>query len=156
MSEPKELTGRHVLTILILAFGVIIGVNMVLMVSAIKTFPGLEVKNSYVASQDFNDAERAQSALGWTPVVRFANDLLVLTITDAGGNAVFPETLDFKIGRPTHGRDDMVLTLLREDHGYAVPVALGNGKWRIYLDAVTADGAVYSKHMEVFVTDGND
>ncbi len=156
MSEPKELTGRHVLTILILAFGTIIAVNMLLMVQAIRTFPGLEVKNSYVASQDFNDAERAQSALGWTPVVRFADDLLVLTITDSDGTSVFPETINFKIGRPTHGRDDLVLTLLREDQGYVAPVALGNGKWRIYLDAVTADGAVYSKHMEVFVTDGND
>lgn len=156
MKETRELTGRHVLAILVAAFGIIIGVNMILMVNAIKTFPGLEVKNSYVASQDFNEAEQAQSALGWSPVVRFSNELLALTITDADGNAVFPETIDFKIGRPTHGRNDMVLTLLRQDQGYTVPVALGNGKWRIYLDAVTKDGAVYSRHMEVFVTDGND
>ena len=48
------------------AFGVIIGVNLVLALSAVRTFPGLEVKNSYVASQTFDERRAAQEALGWT------------------------------------------------------------------------------------------
>ena len=53
----KELTGKKVLMILIGAFGTIIAVNVFMAYKAIGTFPGLEVKNSYVASQSF-DAER--------------------------------------------------------------------------------------------------
>ena len=49
----KELTGRHVFGIFAVGFGTIIAVNMVLAISAVRTFPGLEVDNSYVASQQF-------------------------------------------------------------------------------------------------------
>lgn len=46
----KELTGRHVLLMFVAGFGIIIAVNLTLAFSAVRTFPGLEVKNSYVAS----------------------------------------------------------------------------------------------------------
>ena len=62
----KQLTGRHVLMIFCGAFGIIIGVNLLLAWSAVSTFPGLEVKNSYVASQQFDERKAAQEALGWT------------------------------------------------------------------------------------------
>ena len=52
MAAP--LTGRKVLLIAVVAFGVIIGVNVLMAVKAISTFPGLEVQNSYVASQVFD------------------------------------------------------------------------------------------------------
>ena len=65
MGKERKLTGKHVLMIFAGAFGVIISVNLVLAYSAIKTFPGLEVKNSYVASQTFNERKAAQEALGW-------------------------------------------------------------------------------------------
>lgn len=61
----KPLTGRKVLMILLAAFGTILAVNMTLLYNAVKTFPGLEVKNSYVASQTFDDRDIAQRALGW-------------------------------------------------------------------------------------------
>ena len=64
----RELTGRHVLVITVSAFAVIIGVNLTLAYQAVATFPGLEVQNSYVAGQGFNDRKAAQEALGWTLV----------------------------------------------------------------------------------------
>ena len=54
MAERK-FTGKHALAVFVGAFGVIIAVNLVLAYNAVKTFPGLEVKNSYVASQEFNE-----------------------------------------------------------------------------------------------------
>ena len=57
----RELTGRHVLAITLAAFGVVIGVNLLLAVKAVGTFPGVEVSNSYVASQVF-DRERSTQA----------------------------------------------------------------------------------------------
>ena len=55
----KQLTGRKVLLIMCSAFAVIIGVNLTLAFQAVATFPGLEVKNSYVASQSFDDDRAA-------------------------------------------------------------------------------------------------
>ncbi|MEL7345657.1 MAG: FixH family protein, partial [Pseudomonadota bacterium] len=49
----RQLTGWHVFGMFALAFGIIISVNMTLAFQAVRTFPGLEVKNSYVASQAF-------------------------------------------------------------------------------------------------------
>jgi len=66
----RQLTGRHVLMIFVGAFTVIIGVNIALAYNAVRTFPGLEVKNSYVASQEFNTRRAAQVALGWTVDLR--------------------------------------------------------------------------------------
>ena len=48
----KELTGRKVLAITVGFFAVIIAVNLFMAFKAVGTFPGLEVKNSYVASGD--------------------------------------------------------------------------------------------------------
>ncbi|WP_370272721.1 FixH family protein, partial [Pseudooceanicola nitratireducens] len=61
-----RLKGWHVLAGFTAAFGIIITVNLVMATQAIRTFPGLEVKNSYVASQEFDDRRAEQQALGWT------------------------------------------------------------------------------------------
>ena len=79
----RELTGKHVLAITVGFFGVIIAVNMVLAVQAVRTFPGLEVKNGYVASQTFDADRRAQEALGWTLVQTYEAGKLRLVMTDA-------------------------------------------------------------------------
>ena len=50
----RQIKGWHVLTGFGVAFGVIIAVNLTLAYQAVATFPGLEVKNSYVASQSFD------------------------------------------------------------------------------------------------------
>ena len=60
----RELTGAKVFAITAGAFGVIIAVNVVLAVKAVQTFPGLEVANSYVASQSFDAERTAQQKLG--------------------------------------------------------------------------------------------
>ena len=62
----RRFTGRHAALLFVGSFGIIISVNVALAVNAVRTFPGLEVKNSYVASQEFNDRLHAQTALGWT------------------------------------------------------------------------------------------
>ena len=60
----RQFTGKNALAVFVVAFGVIITVNLVLAYSAVKTFPGLEVKNSYVASQEFNERLQEHQALG--------------------------------------------------------------------------------------------
>ena len=50
----RQFTGRHMLAILIAFFGTVIAVNMVMAVLATRTFGGLVVENSYVATRQFN------------------------------------------------------------------------------------------------------
>ena len=59
------ITGPKAFAIFSSFFVVIIGVNVVMAYQAIHTFPGLEVDNSYVASQTFDAERKAQEALGW-------------------------------------------------------------------------------------------
>ncbi|MFN7052645.1 MAG: FixH family protein, partial [Gemmobacter sp.] len=63
-----QITGRQVFAFTAGAFGIIIAVNVLMAYKAVSTFPGLEVKNSYVASQNFDTERRAQEALGWDMV----------------------------------------------------------------------------------------
>ncbi len=154
MTDAKPLTGRKVFMIFIGAFGIIFAVNITLLVSAVKTFPGLEVKNSYVASQTFDDRAQAQTAMGWAPEVKYVGGAVKLSIF-ANGEFVFPETIDVRIGRPTHGREDTTPVLLRDAIGYWFNIDLADGKWFVYVNAVSKSGEPFSQRLELFVKDGH-
>ena len=150
MSDAKPLTGRKVLAITIGAFGIIFGANMALVYSAIGTFPGLEVKNSYVTSQSFNDEARAQEALGWTPSISYDNGQIQFALmTETGG--VFPPDLTVEVGRLTHGREDQTLELTPVGDGYVADIDLPEGYWRIKVLATAEDGTAYKSRMELKV-----
>ena len=95
----KPLTGRHVFAIFILAFGIIIGVNIFMAYSAIKTFPGVEVENSYIASQTFDQRKFDQIGLGWVTHASYENGQLEFSIRDQDGNAIHAGIVDAVIGR---------------------------------------------------------
>src|SRR3954463_3220687 len=64
----KPLTGRKVFFMLVAFFGVVIGVNLVMMRLAIRTLPGTEVDSAYSASLAYEKeiaAARYQNARGW-------------------------------------------------------------------------------------------
>lgn len=81
----REFTGKHAAAIFIGAFSIIIGVNIALAWNAVQTFPGLEVANSYVASQEFDANREAQLALGWTVRADAKDGQVILSITDEAG-----------------------------------------------------------------------
>jgi len=123
---------------------------MVLMFSAIGTFPGLEVKNSYVASQSFDRRVAAQKALGWTPSVTYTDGVLVFRIDTENGPAI-PASTSAKIGRPTYSGEDqnVVFTLGSQDH--RVDVTLTPGPWRVFIDAVAIDGTLFETRLALMV-----
>lgn len=147
----REITGRHVLIGTVTAFGLIVGVNLTMAFMAVGTFPGLEVKNSYVASQSFDARRAAQEALGWNVTATVENGVLRLGFTDADGSPVQPEGLTALIGRPTIARDDLTLALEREGSGFRAPVDLGSGAWVLKLDAQSGDGTAFAKRLELWV-----
>ena len=99
MSRP--LTGRKVFVIAASAFAVIIAVNVAMAVLAVGTFPGLEVKNSYVASQDFDRERTAQLGLGWELEPTYSDGYLTLTFRGADGQPAEVVKLTATVGRTT-------------------------------------------------------
>ena len=57
-ASPKPLTGGKVLAMLIAFFGVVIGVNMIMMRLAIQTMPGTDVDSAYAASLAYEKRDR--------------------------------------------------------------------------------------------------
>jgi len=143
----REITGRHVLIGFVAAFGVIIGVNVLLAVSAVRTFPGLEVKNGYVASQTFDDRRAAQQALGWSVEARHEAGMLRLSITDACGLPVRVARIDATVGRATHVADDVTPQFRFDGTAYVAPVALGGGNWNIRMTAIADDGTAFEQRI---------
>ncbi len=145
----KELKGRHVALMFVAGFGIIIGVNLFLAVSAVRTFPGLEVKNSYVASQSFDADRAAQEALGWTVEASVAGDVLTLSIIDAAG-PVKPVIMKALLGRATHVGADrpLDLTFDGQTHKAHVP-GLPSGNWNLRLEAKAPNGTVFKQRVIV-------
>jgi nitrogen fixation protein FixH len=151
MAERK-LTGRHVFLIFAGAFGTIIAVNLFLAYSAVSTFPGLEVKNSYVASQEFNERKAAQEALGWEVSATHGGGVLRLTISDAEGQPVRVASLDATVGRATHVAEDQQPEFHFDGRGYVAPVTLAPGNWNIRMVAEAPDGTAFQQRV-VLVTE---
>ena len=131
----KPLGGRHVLAMFVGGFTVIIGANMTLAVKAVRSFPGLEVANSYVASQSFDARRAAQEALGWAADATYEDGVLRLRVSARDGRQIDPSRFTAIIGRPTTRADDAPLAF---DVRGEMQVDLAPGRWR--LDLQTAPG----------------
>jgi nitrogen fixation protein FixH len=151
MKREKPLTGRHVALIFVGCFSVIVAVNLTLAYSAVRTFPGLEVKNSYVASQHFDAARDAQEALGWTVEARAEDGLVVLSITDAAGAPVRLAVLDATLGRATHVRDDRTPDFTFDGARYTARADLSAGNWNIRMNAQAQDGTTFRQRIPLRV-----
>ena len=127
----REFTGWHMLTVMVLFFGTIIGVNFLMAYSALSSFAGLVVENSYVASQHFNEklvAMRKQEKLGWTVDLTVLADAVTVTAHDATG-APIAATVDVEMTRPTTDRDDHFLHADRTLGPIRMPTTLKPGAW---------------------------
>lgn len=133
------------------AFSVIITVNLFLAYSAVKTFPGLEVKNSYVASQHFDERRDAQTALGWTVRADAVGGALVLSITDENGTPVRVKSLDAVLGRATHVKDDITPAFEFNGSAYVAPAELRDGNWNIRMKAIAQDGTEFRQRVVLHV-----
>lgn len=150
MSE-RQFTGKHALMVFVGAFGVIISVNIFLAYSAVKTFPGLEVKNGYIASQQFNHRLQEQQALGWDAWAEAKDGLLILHITDAQGAPVEVAELETVVGRATHMREDFSPEFTFDGVTYSTPAELGKGNWNVRVVAYNAEGAEFSRRIPLHV-----
>ncbi|PIV72820.1 MAG: nitrogen fixation protein FixH [Rhodobacteraceae bacterium CG17_big_fil_post_rev_8_21_14_2_50_65_11] len=151
----RELTGRKMLMIFGGGFAVILGVNLFMAFSAIRTFPGLEVSSSYADSQDFDVRRDAQEALGWTAEVSLDEEagILTLHLLDSAGNPAVPAEFQALLTRPTNREHDQLLDLTRNSGAFVAPVDIAPGRWRLRLTGTARDGTDY-RHNITFSVQG--
>lgn len=148
----KELKGHHVLIIAITAFAVIVAANLTMLFAATGSFPGLVVKNSYVAGVGWNDRTARQAALGWQATASYTSGSVGIDISDNDGLPVSLEAVRITIGRPASDMQDQTFTLTGE-LPHSIPMTLAPGKWRI---ALTSQGkATYATHLSLFVPEAD-
>lgn len=146
-SDENPLTGWHMLGIVGLFFGTVIAVNIVMAVLATGTFPGVVVKNSYVASQNYNELlaeSRAQARRGWTADVSAGGGVLHVRLADPGGAPLAGLSLSARAGRPASSREDRILPLYAAASGeYEATEALPPGRWIVELQVRSSGDLVY-------------
>ncbi|MCB1386096.1 MAG: FixH family protein [Nitratireductor sp.] len=154
----EKFTGWHMLAIMVLFFGVIISVNLMLAFYANSSWTGLVVKNSYVASQEFNErtAERRQQmALGWKADLAYDRGHLSVSLAGPDGKPVAVERFEAVIGRPAFEAEDRSVELARASTGdYDGATTLGTGLWQVDLTATRADGSLWQHSIRFVVKEG--
>ena len=137
--EPRTFTGRHMLAAILAFFGVITAVNLTMAAIAMNSWTGLIVRNSYVASQEFNEnaeAGRAQAALGWQGELAYAKGELRYQLRRDDGTAVLVGHIEVELGRPAHEAEDRTLDLPPADgEAFAARIALADGQWVVRVSA---------------------
>ncbi len=147
----RRVSGRAVLVTFVSLFAVIIGINIYMAGQAVGTFPGLEVQNSYVASQTFDADRAAQQALGWRIEHGYDDGVMTFAVRDQAGNPVAVKSLTATIGRPTHVRDDVTPDFAYQGGLFTAPVALAPGNWLIHLEVVAPDGTPFRQRFDFTV-----
>lgn len=144
----SEIKGWHVFAGFAFAFSIIISVNLTLAFNAVKTFPGLEVKNSYVASQGFDKNRAAQLALGWDVSATVNNDLLRLVILK-DGTPINPLIESATFGRATNVSQDQTPDFIFDGTALVADVVAHDGNWNLRLRARSADGTLFQQRIIV-------
>ena len=145
-----EIKGWHVFAMFAAAFGVIIAVNFTLAFKAVSTFPGLEVRNSYVASQSFDVDRAAQTALGWDVTARLEDKTLSLVILE-NGKAIAPVIEQATLGRATNVAQDETPVFTFDGSALRAPVVAGQGNWNLRLKARAENGTLFQQRIIVEV-----
>lgn len=151
MTRERTFTGWHMLAIFGGCFAVIISVNLALAYSAVKTFPGLETKNSYIASQSFDARRAEQQSLGWEVYAEARGGLLILSIKDSEGRPVQAGSLDAVLGRATHVQDDRSPEFSFDGRAYVARETLALGNWNIRMKATSLDGVAFEQRVVLHV-----
>ncbi|WP_297734740.1 FixH family protein [uncultured Maricaulis sp.] len=155
MRNPfNPLRGWHVLILILVFFGVTIGVNATFVTLALRTHPGEDVPRSYVQGLNYNetlDRRREQEALGWTARVNLVERDVVVAIVAADGNPVSGLDLAGTLIHPADTSRDCPLAFAEARPGvYRVTLPCeGQGDWR--LEAHNREGAPFEMVSELWL-----
>jgi nitrogen fixation protein FixH len=146
--SQRPLTGRMVLFMLLAFFGVVIGVNMIMMRLAIQTLPGTDVDSAYSASLAYEKeiaAAHDQNARNWKvdANIRRGPDggaTLEVAARDNSGKPVSGLKFHGRFERPTDRRADLPVALAETGNGIyrgSAPL-IAPGQWDLVLEGDAA------------------
>jgi nitrogen fixation protein FixH len=146
--SQRPLTGAKVLFMLLAFFGVVIGVNMIMMRLAIQTLPGTDVDSAYSASLAYEKeiaAAHDQDARNWkvdADIRRSADGGATLEVAarDNSGRPVSGLKFHGRFERPTDRRADLPVALAETGIGIyrgSAPM-IAPGQWDLVLEGDAA------------------
>ena len=113
------------------------------------------VKNSYVASQHFNEVtaeKRRQLAMGWKAVPEFSDGVLTLTMHDAARAPIEGAIVTARLGRPSFEAQDHTVQFAEGEAGiYAGSTDLASGVWNADVTVTGAAGGVWTRTLRFTV-----
>jgi nitrogen fixation protein FixH len=139
-AKSFEIRGVHVLWAMLAFFGAIIAVNVAFAVIAVRSFPGEDVRRSYLQGLQYNETlaqRRVQAQLGWMVSAGFRaaadRPVLELRLTDAAGAPLEGVRVSGDLQWPTDARFDRALTFEPAGDGrYRAAIDdLNPGRWRL-------------------------
>ena len=135
-----ELKGWHVLSIFLVFFGVMFGVNGVFLHRAVISFPGEQEKKSYLQGLTYNqtlEARRAQIDLGWQAEIGLHDGQAIVRLFDAEDKPIVKADLNGVLRAPATARFDRELRFSLSNAGeYRAELdSLTAGEWRIAISA---------------------
>ena len=139
MQASGGLRGVHVLWMVVGFFTLIIGTDTYFIIKAVNTFPGEQVKNSYVLGLDYNrelEERTRQAELGWTAeagVVVDGKAALVVRFVDKAQSPVTGLRVDASFFVAGGGRAEHKIALTED----------APGEYRAYLDDALAGRAEF-------------
>lgn len=152
---PRKFTGWHMIGVMVLFFGTIISVNLTLAWYATQSWSGLVVKNSYVASQEFNGvtAEKIRQAeLGWRTNFTHDGNSVSVDLSDNKGIEISDAVVTVRIGRPATEVEDRTVQMKDMGNGhYTGQTELAPGIWQADMDVIGPKGEVWSKSYRFLV-----
>ncbi len=141
-----ELTGRHVLILLVMFFATILAVNGWFIYAALSTYSGVVANEPYRKGLAYNEriaADERQTALGWSAALDAEKSgKLALVMTDRGGRPLTGLQVRAAIGRPSTDRFDLTVRFIEVAPGRyeARDTTLAAGNWIVALEARTRSG----------------
>lgn len=134
MAPDKTLKGWHVFLIMLGFFGVMFSVNGVFLYHAIASFPGEDVKKSYVQGLNYNDtlaARATQENLGWQAEAGLQSDGILVRLMDADARPLSQQIVIGEVRRLATQERDLALALRPRGNGeyFAAIDTLPPGQW---------------------------
>lgn len=151
-----RLNGYHVLFMLLGFFGVMIIVNVIFTVYAVRSFPGEQVEQSYIQGLNYNQAleDRArQEELGWSTQVGLertesGSPMLITYWLDEFENGITQLEVSATLTRPATREGQRIVDLSANGPGrYEIILTdLETGDWNAEITAQSPDGETVTAH----------
>lgn len=141
MNSATILRGRTVFAWFVVFFGIIIAVDVAMVTLAIRTNTGLVTTRPYEKGIAYNkvvEAANAQAALGWKAEIIFGNAILDVTLREASGRVLHPESMVAEFTRPTQSGMDFRAPMEKKQGAESfvlVPQFPEKGLWEVRIYA---------------------